>query len=123
MSDLRPEHDRDLAPGDAELVRQIAESYRAPELPAPARVAFRACLDARIRRRSARRLWIAGAVTAFAAAVLVWLRGELPAEAPTPDATSDAALLALALPADAEEEVLPADYQAIEDLLLEGEGV
>ncbi|TMA34319.1 MAG: hypothetical protein E6J87_07305 [Deltaproteobacteria bacterium] len=123
MSDLRLEHDRDLDPGDAELVRRIAESYRAPEPPAPARVAFRARVDARIRRRSVRRLWTLGAATAGAAAMLVWLRGGLPVEAPAPDAEADAALLALALPADTEEETLPADYQAIEDLLLEGEGV
>ena len=53
----------------------------------------------------------------------MWLRGPLPTDAPASDATSDEALLALALPAESEEEALPADYQAIEDLLLEGEGV
>jgi hypothetical protein len=42
----------------------------------------------------------------------------------TPVAAIDAdeTLLALALPAS-EAQTLPADYQAIEDLLLEGEGV
>ena len=53
----------------------------------------------------------------------MWLRGPLPIDAPVPDAATDEALLALALPAESEEEALPADYQAIEDLLLAGEGV
>ena len=116
MSDGR-ESDR-----DAELVRRIAEHYRPPE-PAPsARAAFRAGVDARIRRRALQR-WAAGAVTAAAALALVLLRG-LPAPlAPTADTPDDAALLALALPDESEDEALPADYQAIEDLFVEGEGV
>ena len=117
MSD-RHEIDR-----DAELVRRIAESYRPPEPAASARAAFRARVDARIRRRAMQR-WAAGAATAAAALALVLLRGSPPV-APTPsaDAADDAALLALALPEESEDEALPADYQAIEDLLLEGEGV
>jgi hypothetical protein len=123
MSDRPRDVDR-----DAELVRRIAENYR-PTQPSPAeRVAFRAALDVRIRRRARGRLWIAGAATAAVAAVLVLVRGSLPVGAPkapvTPVAAIDAdeTLLALALPAS-EAQTLPADYQAIEDLLLEGEGV
>jgi ferric-dicitrate binding protein FerR (iron transport regulator) len=123
MSGERHHADHELGRGDAELVRRIAESYRPPEPAASARAAFRARLDARIRRRAVGRRWAAGAATAAAAVAIVWLRGSLPMDAPAPDATSDEALLALALPAASEEEVLPADYQAIEDLLLEGEGV
>jgi hypothetical protein len=124
MSDER-HHDHELSRGDAELVRRIAESYRPPEPAASARAAFRARLDARIRRRAVGRRWVAGATTAAVAVAvaIVWLRGPFSSDAPAPDATSDEALLALALPADSEEEALPADYQAIEDLLLEGEGV
>ena len=86
--------------------------------------AFRARVDARIRRRAVGRRWAAGAATAAAAVAIVWLRGPLAdATAPAPDAATDEALLALALPAASEEEALPADYQAIEDLFLEGEGV
>lgn len=123
MSDQRQHAEHELDPGDAELVRRIAESYRPPEPAASARAAFRARLDARIRRRAVGRRWAAGAATAAVAVAIVWLRGPLPTDAPASYATSDEALLALALPADSEEEALPADYQAIEDLLLEGEGV
>jgi hypothetical protein len=124
MSERHREEDRDLARGDAELVRQIAESYRPPEPPRSARAAFRDRLDARIRRRAARRLWMTGAATAGVAAALVLLAA-WPATPPAPatESSTDAALLALALPAESEAEPLPADYQAIEDLLLEGEGV
>ncbi|MGH7338070.1 MAG: hypothetical protein ACREI7_10850, partial [Myxococcota bacterium] len=78
---------------------------------------------ARIRRRAVGRRWVAGAATAAIAVAIVWLRGPLPTDAPAPDAAGDEALLALAFPAESEAEALPADYQAIEDLLLEGEGV
>jgi hypothetical protein len=121
MSDERHHADHELNRGDAELVRSIAESYRPPEPAVSARAAFRARLDARIRRRAVGRRWVAGAATAAVAVAIVWLRGPFSSDAP--DATSDEALLALALPAASEEEALPADYQAIEDLLLEGEGV
>ena len=123
MSDERHHADHELSRGDAELVRSIAQSYRPPEPAASARAAVRARVDARIRRRAVGRRWVTGLATAAVAAAIVWLRGALPTDAPAPDATNDEALLALALPADAEEEVLPADYQAIEDLLLEGEGI
>ncbi len=123
MSDERHDADRELSRGDAELVRRIGESYRPPEPAASARAAFRARVDARIRRRSVGRRWAAGAATAAAAVAIVWLRGALPTNAPASDATTDEALLALVLPAASEEEALPADYQAIEDLFLEGEGV
>jgi len=116
MSD-RPEIDR-----DAELVRRIAQSYR-PCDPAPsARAAFRAGIDARIRRRALQR-WTAGAATAAAALAFVLLRGSPAPIAPTADIPDDAALLAFALPDESEDEALPADYQAIEDLFVEGEGV
>jgi hypothetical protein len=114
--------DRELERGDAELVRRIAESYRPAEPAVAARVAFRARLDARIRRRAVGRRWVAGVATAAAAVALVWLRGSPPIDPPTTDA-SDQALLVLALPPESDEEVMPADYQAIEDLLLAGEGV
>ncbi|HKA14579.1 MAG TPA: hypothetical protein VKH41_06150 [Myxococcota bacterium] len=123
MNADRPHFDRDLDLGDAELVRRIAESYRAPEPSAAERVALRARIDARLQRRSVRRLWVAGAATAGVAAAIALLRAGEPAVAPAPDAAADEALLALAAPAGAEEEALPDDYQAIEDLLLEGEGV
>ena len=85
MSD-RPEIDR-----DAELVRRIARSYRPPE-PAPsARAAFRAGIDARIRRRALQR-WTAGAATAAAALAFVLLRGSPAPIAPTADIPDDAAL-------------------------------
>jgi len=117
MSD-RPEIDR-----DAELVSRIAQSYR-PCDPAPsARAAFRAGIDARIRRRALQR-WAAGAATAAAAlAFVLLLRGSPAPIAPIADPPDDAALLAFALPDESEDEALPADYQAIEDLFLEGEGV
>jgi hypothetical protein len=121
MSDRHREDDRDAA-----LVRRIAESYRPAELSPAARVAFRARVDARIRRRRTVQRWAAGSATAAAALALVLLRGSAPepsAPSANANAASDAALLALALPADSEEESLPADYQAIEDLFLEGEGV
>jgi len=120
MSDRHREDDRDAA-----LVRRIAESYRPAEPSPAARVAFRARVDARIRRRRTVQRWAAGAATAAAALALVLLRGSAPepsAPSANANAASDAALLALALPADSEEESLPADYQAIEDLLVEGEG-
>ena len=120
MSDRHRESDRDAA-----FVRRIAESYRPAEPSPAARVAFRARVDARIRRRAVQR-WAAGAATVAAALALVLLRGSAPEpSAPSTDANAaaDAELLALALPADSEEESLPADYQAIEDLFLEGEGV
>ncbi len=123
MSD-RPEIDR-----DAELVRRIAQSYRPPEPEPSARVAFRAGVDARIRRRAGRKLWLAGAATAAVAVSFALLRGSLPADAPTaPPATvagieTGEALLALTLPTESDAEALPADYQAIEELFLEGEGV
>ena len=116
MSD-RPEIDR-----DAELVRRIAQSYRPPE-PAPsARAAFRAGIDARIRRRATQR-WAAAAATISVALALVLLRGSPAPLTPSTDLPDDAALLALALPDESEDENLPADYQAIDDLLIEGEGV
>jgi hypothetical protein len=120
MSDRHRESDRDAA-----LVRRIADSYRPAEPSPAARVAFRARIDARIRRRAVQR-WVAGAATVAAALALVLLHGSPPEPGTTSteaDAAADAALLALALPADSEEESLPADYQAIEDLFLEGEGV
>ena len=131
MSDERREADPLLDPGDAELVRRIAETYRPPEPAASARVVFRARLDERIRRRAVGRRWLAGAAAGAtaAAAALVLLRGSPvgwePVAEPVAEASStpEEALLALALPADAEEENLPADYQAIDVLLLEGEGV
>lgn len=125
MSDERrfAETDRELDRGDAELVRRIAESYRPPEPAASARAAFRARLDARIRRRAVGQRWVVGVATAAAAVALVWLRGSPPIETPVADTATDEALLVLALPAESEEEAMPADYQAIEDLLLEGEGV
>jgi hypothetical protein len=114
---------------DAEFVRKIAETYR-PTAPTPAqRVAFRAGVDARIARRVSARRWLAGAAAAACALGLLWLRSS-PTAGPTStpaaaiaeiDATE--ALLALAEPATSESEALPADYQAIGDLLLEGEGV
>jgi hypothetical protein len=116
MSD-RPDLARDEA-----LVRRIAESYRPPE-PAPsARAAFRAGIDARIRRRATQR-WSAAAATICAALAFVLLRGSPAPIAPSTDLRDDAALLALALPDESEDETLPADYQAIDDLLIEGEGV
>jgi hypothetical protein len=124
MSDERHslDQERDLEPGDAALVRRIAEAYRPPDPTAAARVAFRARVDARIRRRTARRVWVTGIATATAAAAFMWLRGAAPVGPPaSPDAATGDTLLALA--ASSEEEALPADYQAIEDLLLEGEGV
>jgi hypothetical protein len=125
MSDERRswDHDRDLGPGDAALVRRIAEAYRPPEASASERVAFRARLDARIRRGSTRRVWVAGFATVAAAAAFVWLRGPAPVGpiAVPPDTAAGDALLALA--ASSEEEALPADYQAIDDLFLENEGV
>jgi hypothetical protein len=115
--------ERDLDPGDAALVRRIAEAYRPPEASASQRVAFRARLDARIRRGSARRVWVAGFATAAAAVAIVWLHGPAPVDptAATPDVSAGDALLALA--ASSEDEALPADYQAIEDLFIENEGV
>ena len=113
---------------DAQLVRHIAESYRPRELSPAQRVAFRARLDARIRVRARLRLWIAGAATVAVAALAVLVRGTLPVSEPSEPGVQAAAidaeeeLLALALPAS-EPETLPADYQAIDDLLLEGEGV
>jgi hypothetical protein len=115
--------DRELERGDAELVRRIAESYRPTEPAASARAAFRARLDARIRRRAVGRRWVAGLATAAAAVALVWLRGTPPIDTPAADTAGDEALLALALPAELEEDVMPADYQAIEDLLLAADGV
>ena len=123
MTDPRERADPELDRGDAELVRLISESYRPAEPRPPARAAFRARVDARIRRRAVGRRWAIGAATAAAAVTLVWLRGAPPIDAPVPDAAFEEALLALVLPASSEEEALPADYQAIEDLLLEGEGV
>jgi hypothetical protein len=141
MSDPRhpPETNRDLDPGDADLVRRIAESYRPAESTPSMRVAYRDRLDARIRRRAKRRLWLAGSAAAAvaAAAALVWLRVPIGApfasgspdrdqeialepEASSSDANEEDALLAFALPADSEEVALPADYEAIEDLILEG---
>jgi hypothetical protein len=121
MSEQRPDPENELDRGDAALVRWIVETYRPPE-PAPsARAAFRARLDARIRRRAAGRRWRVGAATVAVAAALVWLRGSLPVHRePAPDASADEALLALALPADSDEEAMPADYQAIEALFLDG---
>jgi hypothetical protein len=124
MSDPRRSPETELDASDAELVRRIAEHYLPRDPSAAARVAFRAGLDARIRRRARLRLWIAGVATAAAGALFVLLRGSPPAPlVPSADAASDAALLVLALPDDSEEESLPADYQAIDDLFLEGEGV
>src|SRR5262249_30882488 len=112
----------ELSPGDAALVRQIAESYRAPERTAAARAAFRAGVDARIRRRASDPWWMAGAAAVAVALAAVWLRGPAPLRrAPERDVRAGEALLALALPADsAEDEAMPADYEAIEDLLMEG---
>ena len=107
---------------DEELVRRIAESYRPPVPASSARAAFRAGIDARIRRRTTQR-WAAAAATASAALALVLLRGSPAPLAPSTDLPDDAALLALALPDESEDETLPADYQAIDDLLIEGEGV
>ena len=117
MSD-RPEIDRD----DEALVRRIAASYRPAESAPSARAAFRAGIDARIRRRATQR-WTAAAAMACVALALVLLRGSPAPLAPSTDLPDDAALLALALPDESEDEVLPADYQAIDDLLIEGEGV
>jgi len=113
----------DLAPGDAELVRRIAAEYQPSEASASARVAFRAGIDARVRRRQMRRVWVAGLATASALALFASLRTApvVPTALPG-DPDGGEALLALATSAD-EEEALPADYQAIEDLFLEGEGV
>jgi len=113
---------------DAQLVRQIAESYRPRELSPAQRVAFRTRLDARIRGRARLRLWIAGAATTAVAVLVVLVRGTLPVSEPAEPGVQEAAidaeeaLLAFASPAP-EPETLPADYQAIDDLLLEGEGV
>jgi hypothetical protein len=128
MSDgYRPRGEPELDRGDAELVRQIAAAYRPPD-PAPsARAVFRAGVDARIRRRTAGRRWALGAATVAAAAAFVVLRGPAPVAPVAGESSSDAAaeeaLLAIAAPEDAEEQTLPADYEAIEGLFLEGEGV
>jgi hypothetical protein len=135
---LNREAEHVLDHGDAELVREIAQSYRpAPAAPS-ARAAFRAGVDARIRRRASRRIWTAGTALATAAVAMFALRGVLPSDSPllaptqgaepdmtiasaaTPDDTVEEALLTVGLPASSEEQALPADYQAIDDLFLEG---
>ena len=125
MSDERRTTDLEhgLAPGDAELVRRIAAEYRPSPASASARVAFRAGIDARVQRRSARRIWWLGLATASALALFALVRTApvVPTAVPS-DPDGGEALLALASATD-EEEALPADYQAIEDLFLEGEGV
>jgi hypothetical protein len=126
MSEERRSGEHELE-RDAAFVRRIAEVYR-PAEPAPAaRVAFRAALDARIARRASARRWLAGAAAVACALGTVWLRGAPPIvptapESATAEAGAAEALLALAVPGS-EPQVLPADYQAIDDLLLEGEGV
>jgi len=105
-----------------DLVRRIAESYRAPE-PTPAgRTAFRAALDARIRQRTARRrFWAPLAATAAAALVAVAVATVFGAQQPTEqdvaETAPEEALLALAAPEPADE-TLPDDYEAIADLLM-----
>ena len=125
MSERR-DRETGLDPGDADLVRRIAESYRPAERGASARVSFRAGVDARVRRRSiGRRLTtIATAATAAAAIAIAWSIGPWATDPSAPYDESDEALLAFALPsaAESDEESLPADYQAIEDLFLESDG-
>ena len=104
-------------------MRRIAESYRPPELRRPlARRSARAstrgsggarrpAVDRGRRDRCSR------------ASVLVLAAGSPPAPRRRPTLPTEAALLALGAAEESEDEALPADYQAIEDLLLEGEGV
>jgi hypothetical protein len=124
MSDQRHdiETEERLDRGDAELVRRIAAAYRPAESAPSARAAFRAGIDARIRRRTALQRWALGAATVAAAALLLLSRAPAPVapERTASDMSAEEALLALAAPADAEEAALPADYEAISDLFLEG---
>lgn len=133
-----PDPDRpDPTPDDEAFVRKVAGLYSPPELSAARRSAF----DARLGERLAhRRRWswgpvLAGTAAVFALALLLLLAGEAPrpgegpesltaqGSAPRPvriQTTAEEAILALTASATPVEEELPEDYEAIENLFLDG---
>jgi hypothetical protein len=128
MSDADRDRPR-LEPRDEELVRRIAEAYRAPERSAERGAAFQRALEARLDARPRLVRWrlLAGACAAAAAAALLAAPPRLPWTAPEPSvelarepsapaaATAEEALLLLVdEPAAEFDDALPAEYVAIE---------
>jgi hypothetical protein len=134
-----PDRERpELSREDAAFVERIASLSDAPGLSATRRVAFQAELDRRLARRSRwlLRPALVGTLAAGAAAALLLLAGP---DGPEPDepagervaraeamatgstTTPDQALLSLMDESDdGVESALPADYVAIESLILGG---
>ena len=117
--DERPEP---MTQDDAHLVRLVSEACTPPAMTPVRRARFDADLDARLARERWRFApWIAAAVTAGAAALLVLAyvpRGATVREA-ADDADSDEAFM-LAVAGDSSvdfEAALPAEYQAIAFML------
>ena len=128
----------DPTPDDEAFVRKVAGLYSPPELSAARRSAF----DARLGERLAhRRRWawgpvLAGTAVVFALTLIILRAGEVPrpgegpkqltaqGSGPRPariETTAEEAILALTTASAAPvEEELPEDYEAIENLFLDG---
>jgi hypothetical protein len=137
MTDPNPDRPDPTPDGDA-FVREVAGLYTPPEMSAARRSAF----DARLGERlSHRRRWswgpvLAGTAAVLALALLLLRTGEDPrpgegparltAQRPEPrpariETTAEEAILALATASAAPaEKELPDDYEAIENLFLDG---
>lgn len=125
MKNRTDESPEPMTPEDARLVQRIAEACTPPAMTPVRRARFDADLDARLARERWRFApWIAAAVTAGAAALLVlaWApRGASVREVAGETDTDEAFMLAVAGDSSIDfEAALPAEYQAIA-LMLEAE--
>lgn len=121
----RPDTRESLSVEDAALVQSISDAYAPPPMTAVRRARFDADLEVRLARERWRFApWLAAALTAGAAALLVL--SYMPRSAAVPevayDADADTAFM-LAVAGDSSfefEAALPAEYQAIA-LMLDSE--
>lgn len=125
MKNRPDEHPDQTTPEDAHLVRRISEACTPPAMTPVRRARFDADLDARLARERWRFApWVAAAVTAGAAALLVLAyvpRGASVREVAEESDMDEAFMLAVAGDSSVDfEAALPAEYQAIA-LMLEAE--
>ncbi len=131
----RSDDETRLSAEEEAFVRRLAGAWAPPERRPEQRLAFQAKLDARLRGRRGRLAsgWMLVA-TAAAAAVALWMRteaveplvsgtlGEAAEDLSGSAVTPEEAILAFVVePEEAEpEEALPADYEAIASVFLDG---
>lgn len=132
MTSSDPDHPL-LSPEDGAFVERVREVYAWPEQTEFERAAFSARLNERLQRKRARRaIWIPATLATAAVGVAVLAVWVLLPSAPLDERsselaraggeTAEEALLALTQPTQSidRDTSLPADYEAISSLLLNG---